>query len=113
MEKIFVVRRVGAKLVSAEDALDNAMMEAAGLMADLLQARKDLNLSVIAGDKGHAKLVQAMALMAEARTAMVDAHKELGEMKLRLGVRTKLAGIDHADKDVPVPTGSKELREVG
>lgn len=113
MEKIFVAQRVGSKLVATEDALDNAMIEAAGLMADMLQARKDLNLSVISGDKAHAKLVQAMALMAEARTAMVEAHQELGEMKLRLGIRTKMVGIER-DKEI---TGSlqsaRDLREVG
>lgn len=113
VEKIFVAQRVGTKLVSTEDALDNAMIEAAGLMADMLQARKDLNLSVISGDKAHAKIVQAMALMAEARSAMVEAHQELGEMKLRLGIRTKMVGIER-DKDT---TGSlktaRDLREVG
>lgn len=114
MEKIFVARRVGSKLIATENALDNAMIEAAGLMADMLQARQELNLSVIAGDKAHAKLVQAMALMAEARTAMVDAHNELGETKLRLGIRTKLVGIEHADKNVDAPSGSqRRLQEVG
>ncbi len=114
MEKIFVAQRVGSKLIATENAIDNAMIEAAGLMADMLQARKDLNLSVISGDKAHSKLVQAMALMAEARTAMVDAHNELGELKLRLGVRTKLVGIEHDDKNIDVPTGSqRRLREVG
>lgn len=114
MEKIFVARRVGSKLIATENALDNAMIEAAGLMADMLQARKDLNLSLVSGDKAHAKLVQAMALMAEARSTMVEAHNELGEMKLRLGIRTKLAGIEHADKNIDAPTGSqRDLREAG
>lgn len=112
MEKVFVAQRVGSKLVSTENALDNAMIEAAGLMADMLQARKDLNLSLVSGDKAHAKVVQAMALMAEARTAMVDAHNELGEMKLRLGIRTRLAGIEHGDK-IPPAGSARDLREVG
>lgn len=113
MEKIFVARRVGEKLISTENALDNAMIEAAGLMADLLQARKDLNLSLGAGDKAHAKLVQAMALMAEARSTMVEAHGELAETKLRLGIRTKLIGIER-DKSVEAPTGSlRDMREAG
>lgn len=112
MEKVFVAQRVGSKLVSTENALDQAMIEAAGLMADMLQARKDLNLSVVSGDKAHAKVVQAMALMAEARSAMVDAHNELGEMKLRLGIRTRLAGIEHETK-VPPAGSARDLREAG
>lgn len=102
MEKVFVAQRVANKLFATENAVDAAMINAADLMSDMLKARKDLGLSAIVGDKASAKLVEAMAALGEARTAMVEMHNELGEVKLRVGIRTKLAGVEHkADETVP------------
>ncbi|HWA59853.1 MAG TPA: hypothetical protein VG939_00690 [Caulobacteraceae bacterium] len=60
----------------------------------MLKARKDLGLSAVVGDAAAARLVEAIAALGAARTAMVAAHGELNETKLRLGVRTKLAGYE-------------------
>ncbi|HZL01462.1 MAG TPA: hypothetical protein VFC47_16370 [Caulobacteraceae bacterium] len=62
-------------------------------MADMLQARKDLGLSATVGDAAAAKLVEAIAALGAARTAMVGAHAQLEETKLRIGLRTKMAGV--------------------
>lgn len=94
MEKVFVAQRVASKLFATENAIDAALAEASELMADMLRARKDLGLSAVVGDGAAAKLVEAIAALGSARTAMVAAHGELNDAKLRIGVRTKLAGYE-------------------
>lgn len=94
MEKVFVVKRVASKLHGSEAAIDAAMVQAAELMADLVQARKDLGLAATVGADVTTKVMAAMAALTEARTAMVSAHGDLDEVRLRLGVRTKMIGWD-------------------
>ncbi len=113
MEKAFVAQRVARKLFATEHALDAAMTEAAELMADLLKARKDLNLSAVVGDAAPAKLVEAMAALAEARTAVVAVHNELNDVKLRIGVRTKMTGWEEKPEDGPKGRVDQDLRQVG
>jgi hypothetical protein len=60
----------------------------------MLRARKDLGLSAVAGDAALAKVGEAIAALGLARTAMVAAHGQLEDTKLRLGIRTKMAGFD-------------------
>jgi|EndMetStandDraft_4_1072995.scaffolds.fasta_scaffold100695_2 hypothetical protein len=111
MEKVFVVRRVASKLHATETAIDNAMTQAAELMADALAARKELNLSAVVVDDASAKIVAAIKALGEARTAMVEAHSELNEVKLRIGVRTKM---DIEEKPPLLQDAAQTtLREVG
>jgi hypothetical protein len=109
MEKVFVAQRVATKLFATENAVDAAMVETAELMADLLKARKDLGVSAVVGDRASAKLAEAMTALSEARSAMVDAHNELSNVKLRIGVRTKMIGVEDKPKEAP----QGQLREVG
>jgi hypothetical protein len=94
VEKAFVAQRVANKLFATENAVDAALAEATELMADMLRARQDLNLSATVGDAAVAKLIEAISAMGEARSAMVAAHSQLAETKLRVGIRTKLAGVE-------------------
>jgi len=111
MEKAFVAQRVATKLFSTEAAVDQAMVEATELMADLLKARQDVKVSLVFADDVQVKLMEAVKALSEARTAMVGVHNELAEAQLRLGVRTKMNGFEkpnflrHAEKTV--------MREVG
>jgi hypothetical protein len=113
VEKVFVAQRVANKLFATENAVDAAMVNAAELMSDMLKARKDLGLSAVVGDKASAKLVEALAALGEARSAMVGMHNELSEVKLRVGIRTKLAGVEVKEDNVTT-TGQKstDLRGV-
>jgi chloramphenicol 3-O-phosphotransferase len=61
-------------------------------MADLLKARKDVNAPLVFADDVQVKLMDAIRALSEARSAMVGVHGQLGEAKLRLGIRTKMAG---------------------
>ncbi|MBO9547599.1 hypothetical protein [Caulobacter sp.] len=97
MEKVFVAQRVANKLYATEAAVDAAMMEVTEMMAELVQARKDLGLSAVVANGASAKLAEAVQALATARTAVVDAHGELDSVKLRLGIRTKMIGFDKGD----------------
>lgn len=110
MEKVFVVKRVAGKLHGAEAAIDAAMVQAADLMADLVQARKDLGLSPTFGANVTTKVVEAMAALSEARQTMVAAHADLDETRLRLGVRTKMMGWELKEASA-VPATDENLAE--
>lgn len=97
MEKVFVVKRVAAKLHGTEAAIDAAMVQTAEMMSELVEARKDLGLSPTFAADVTSKVIAAMAALSEAREAMVSAHADLDEKRLRLGVRTKMIGWDLKD----------------
>lgn len=111
MEKAFVAQRVASKLFATEAAVDQAMVEATELMADLLKARKDVNAPLVFADDVQVKLMDAIAALSSARSAMVGVHGELGEAKLRLGIRTKMVG--EMEKNLLAKPTQTTLREVG
>ncbi|MBW8813547.1 MAG: hypothetical protein JF588_08990 [Caulobacterales bacterium] len=96
MEKVFVAQRVANKLFATEAAVDGALVEASELMGEMLKARLDVNASMVFADDCQAKLMDAMKALSEARSAMVAVHNELGEAKLRLGIRTKMDNMEKA-----------------
>lgn len=112
MEKVFVAQRVANKLYSTENAVDAAMAEAAELMADLMKARQQLGVSAVLGDRAVTKVAEAMTALSAVRAAMVEAHGELEETKLRLGIRTKMAGWEEKGQGALVE-GRASLRETG
>ena len=94
MEKAFVAQRVAKKLFTTEAAVDGALVEATELMGEMLKARQDVHVSMVFADDVQVKMMEAMKALSEARTAMVAVHNELNEAKLRLGIRTKMAGYE-------------------
>ena len=111
MEKAFVVKQIANKLIGTERSLDATLVEASELMAHLIKARRDLNLSATFGDAAATKLIEAISALGEARTAIVGCHGELNEARLRLGVRTTMVGIE--EKPPAVAPAQTSLREVG
>jgi hypothetical protein len=109
VEKAFVAQRVANKLFATENAVDSAMAEATEMMAELLRARKDLGLSATVGDSVVSKVVEAISALSEARTAMVSAHGELAELKLRVGIRTKLSGVEDKVEQAPETTTLRQV----
>ena len=105
MEKVLVARRVATKLRSTEAAVDAALTEATELMGDIIRGRQELKVSATATDPSMAKIAAAIAALTEARTAMVAAHGELDELRLRIGIRTRM---DYENKAEP----EQSLREV-
>lgn len=112
MEKAFVAQRVAKKLFVTEAAVDGALAEASELMSEMLKARKDVNASMVFADDAAVKMVEAIKALSEARTAMVGVHNELSEAKLRLGIRTKLSGIENKPAAL-ADVSTTALREVG
>ena len=110
MEKALVCQRVANRLFATEKAVDAAMSEAASLMTAIAEARADLGLSAIVADDATGKVAQAIATLAEARRAVVAAHGNLAETKLRIGVRTKLIGV--SDKPPEQITETTPLQRV-
>ena len=112
MEKAFVAQRVAKKLFVTEAAVDGALVEAAELMSEMLKARKDVNASLEFADDVQVKMMEAMKALSDARTAMVAVHGELNEAKLRLGVRTKLSGVENKTF-AQAEAAPASLRDVG
>jgi hypothetical protein len=90
MEKAFVVKRVAEKLWATENAIDEAIGQTSILMADVVTARKEVKAGAGLTEPATTKIIQAMSALSEARAAMLEAHEALEEVKLRLGVRTKM-----------------------
>jgi hypothetical protein len=67
---------------------------------------------MVFADDAAVKMVEAIKALSEARTAMVGVHNELNEAKLRLGIRTKLSGIENKPAAL-AETATTALREVG
>ena len=112
MDKAFVVQRVANKVWSTENAVDDAMAQAAALMAELTSARQELRLSAGTLEKATADLVAAISALGQARTAMVEMHEELAEVKIRIGDRTKLTGAWDKPQRAPETT-AETFRAVG
>ena len=103
MDKVFVAQGVANKLMAAEASIDKALSDASLLMSEMMQAREALTASTSLGDEAVSQTVKAIASLSEARTAMVAAHADLNEAKLRAGIRTQLAGTT-TPADLRMPT---------
>jgi len=106
---MLVARRVATKLFATENAVDTALAEATEFMADLLRARKDVKVAATVSDPTIAKVAEAIAALSAARSAIVASHGELNEIKLRLGIRTRMDGEDKLEGAPPVTTGLREV----
>jgi hypothetical protein len=92
--RITLMRGVAGKLFAAEGTIDGAITDTAALLAEMIEARKAAKVSTVVDAKANAKVIEAMAALSAARTAMAEAHTEMNEVKLRLGVRTRMDLID-------------------
>ena len=110
MDKVFAAKRVATKLRGAEHSIDGSLIEASELVAELVRARKELGLAANVGDAVLTKLTAAMTSLSEARTSMVAAHAELAEVQLRLGIRTRMDGVE--EKAEPASAQVTGLKDV-
>ena len=101
MDKTLVAQGVANKLFATEKAIDAAIAEAAQLLGGMAQARADLRVSAVVGDEATRKIAETISQLTQARTAIVEAHRELDRVKGQIGVRTKLIGV----VDKPPPDG--------
>jgi len=111
MDKVMIAQGVANKLFATENAVDKALAETSQFMNELLQARQDVRAAAVTGSTTINKVSEAIAALAEARQALVDAHNDLADVKLRVGIRTKLIGI--VPKSAILEGEPTHLREVG
>jgi hypothetical protein len=113
MEKIFVAQRLAKKLWATEAAVDAALVEAAELTADIIAARKEVNVASTFAGEVNVKLMAAMQALTEARTAMAEVHAGMEEAKLRVGIRTKM-GVEKGTTPILAEhTDTTEMRRAG
>ena len=111
MERALVAQHVANKLFATENAIDTAIADASALLGQLVTARQELGVSTVFADGAFIQATAALSALSQARTAMVAAHAELNDAKLRVGVRTKMVG--GSDKPPQQQSRYTDLREVG
>ena len=103
MDKVFVAQRINLKLQAAEKSIDVAMTEAAELLTTLIEARRELNMSTVVGDKELASLTQALVALDVARHSTVELHNGLGKMAKAMHIPVKM--------DIIKPLGMADTQE--
>lgn len=86
MDKIEVAKNVAEELWATERALDAAIAQAGDFVAAMIEGRRDLKLSAVVGAEAQTKVMEAMAALAQARSAVVAAHGDLASVQRRLRV---------------------------
>jgi hypothetical protein len=114
LEKVLVAKTVANKLYAAEASVDQALADASELMKGMIAAKDELNASSVFADTAIAKVAETIATLSASRSALVAAHGQLEEAKLRLGIRTKMGPIfKGVDNSFAMDTREVELRQVG
>ena len=86
-------------------------MKASALLSGMIEAKAQLNVALSTADPAVAKVTEAIAALSASRTAMVAAHRQLEESKLRMGIRTILTPVGKPDEKSAATPG--DLRAVG
>ena len=112
MERALVAQNVANKLFATEDAIDQAIANASLLVGELVKARQEFGVSAVFADESFTKATAALAALGQARTAMVACHHDLNDARLRVGIRTQMAG---ASPKPPAQSrlATSDLRQVG
>ena len=92
MDKMLTAQGVANRLFATEAAIDDALAQASQLMSEMLAGRQELRIAATVNEDAVSQVATSIAAMTQARVAMVAAHRELEEVKLRLGIRTKMIG---------------------
>jgi hypothetical protein len=79
--------KVAAHLFAVEEGVDAAIARAAQFTTAMLEARAEANLSAVVGQAELVLATRATALMVEARQLIVDAHKQLAQTRIEIGLR--------------------------
>ncbi len=101
MKRVDMVRSGTKQLITAENAVENALCEVAALASSLGRMRLESDMSMIYGQEAMSALVESITLLSNARGAMIKAHGALNDVKTQMGCRTVMEG----DTNKP-PSGS-------
>lgn len=86
MDKIEVVKKVADKLFATEHAVDDAMVRASQFLESMVEARRDLKLSAVAGELATTRVCESIAALSEARRAVMAAHNALSNLQRKMNV---------------------------
>jgi hypothetical protein len=103
--------KVATHLFAVEEGVDNAISRAAQFTTAMIEARAEANLSAVVGQAELALASRATALMVEARQLIIDAHKQLAQTRIDVGLREISFG-DTAECPPVLTEGSGNLRVV-
>jgi hypothetical protein len=92
MKRADIVRLGAENLITAEDAVEQALCETMTLASNLGRMRMDAKISVVVGQDAMAALSEAITALTHARGAMVRAHGHLDDVKTQIGCRTVAVG---------------------
>jgi hypothetical protein len=90
METAFIAQRVNTQLRSTEAAIDAAILEATKLMAGVIEARAEANVSAVAGDRELTRLTEALKELNGARHNVVNVHHGLAKIAKELNVPVRM-----------------------
>lgn len=112
MKRIDMVRRGTEKLFLAENSIEQAIRDVAGLASDLSDMRLNSSLSVMHGQDAFDGLASVMTILAKARGEIITVHKALDEVKTDIGCGARMDGIG-VNKPNPQPVPAVvSLRDV-
>jgi hypothetical protein len=95
-------RNIRTGLRQTEGALDEALLEATGLMQAMLRARQNPEVTPQAGQRSLVRLVRAMQRQVEAAIDNFRVHDEMSELGIAYGV---------LDRDNSTPTSGLQTSE--
>ena len=106
MKRADMVRSGAKQLITAENAVENALSEVAALASTLGRMRLESDMSMMYGQDAMTALVESMSMLSNARGAMIKAHGALDEVKTQMGCRTVMEGTGDGSKPTTdSPTG--------
>lgn len=91
-ERLAAANQVAAKLRSLEEAIDDAIICAAELVAATPKARRGANLSATVGHEAMALSSETLAALHLARSKIVAAHHEFADVRNQIGLTPKMTG---------------------
>jgi hypothetical protein len=104
MERQLWVKRIGDRVKVGEANIDAAIRSVMELVTEVQAAQSDMTVSAIVTDPALAKLVDSLASLQAARTAVVSGHRRLDKIAGDLSLRTTGLGFDQKP-----PTGHHEV----
>ncbi len=122
-DRIAAARQITKDLHAAEDAVDEAIVKLANLVALLPAARRQTNMSAIVGQSAFSNITKAISAAGEVRQMLTDAHHALSETQKQVGLGTRMFGAGVAkpssaqldqsnDEGGAIDTASPPLRTV-
>jgi hypothetical protein len=117
-------RRMAAELIAtalwdAENAIDEALTKTADFTGKIPALRRQAGASAIVGQEAMERASQAVVALAEARRALVEAHKELTIAKQQVGLGAVTMNDPGGGAKPPIniegataKTGGRALRSV-